>query len=534
MLVDAAAHPTMTYRSRPAERIALRLLTPLDALVNRLSGWRGNPLYQSGTIAVALLGVLIVTGLWLIFFYRVGAPYASVERTTADPWLGNWVRGVHRYASDASLVAIAVHAFRMFAQGRSWGPRALAWVSGIVLLALLYVCALTGYVMVWDTFGYLVAAEGGRMLDSLPILSEPISRAFTGELDLLGPFFFLNLFAHIAIPLGLALVLWLHVSRVARPVLLPPRNVTIGLVVVLVAVSVLKPIGMQPEANPFRLPDTVEIDLLFGFWLVLIKPLSGGVALAGLTLSALLLMLVPLAVRRRGAAVAPPSKVDEDVCVGCKQCAMDCPYDAITMLVRAPGGRSELVARVDPTLCVSCGICSGSCAPMAVGPTGRTGRDQLSLVRQFIADEDVASGRHVVVCCDRGSRGWGAALSAEGAAVYEVDCAGSLHTSVVELLVRAGAAGVLVMACPPRDCWNREGPGWLSERMFHDREAELKARVDRRRVLVAHAGTSERREALAALRTFMEETRRLDDAVAEALVEIDLTCEPVVGEEAGR
>jgi ferredoxin len=389
--------------------------------------------------------------------------------------------------------------------------------------------------MVWDTFGHRIAREGARMLDSLPILSEPISRAFTGEQDLLGPFFFLNLFAHIAIPLGLALVLWLHVSRVARPVLLPPRRVTMVLVGALVAVSVVRPIGMQPEANPFRLPVTVQVDVFYGFWLPLVRPLSGGVALALLVTAGLALLLLPLATRRRGAAVAPPSVVDEDVCVGCRQCAEDCPYEAITMFTRPPGGRSDEVARVDPALCVSCGICAGSCAPMAVGPAARTGRDQLVRVRAFVATAEAGRsgyrGGHVVVCCERGARGWGAELAADGAALYPVDCAGSVHTSVVELLVRAGAAGVLVLACPPRDCWNREGPAWLAERMFHEREAELKARVDRRRVRVAHASAGEVSEARAALRAFVADTSALDGAAAEPLVEIDMRCEPVVPED---
>src|SRR5262245_52848304 len=101
--------------ARSTERMALRLLTAGDALCNRLYGQRFNPLYQSGTIAVALYLVILVTGLWLILFYRVGAPWESVARLTADPWVGNWVRGVHRYASDLALVATAVHAFRMFA-----------------------------------------------------------------------------------------------------------------------------------------------------------------------------------------------------------------------------------------------------------------------------------------------------------------------------------------------------------------------------------------------------------------------------------
>ena len=167
----------MTTRPRSTERVALRLLNAVDAAFNRLYGWRGNPIYQSGTIAVVLLLVLIVTGLWLIFFYRVGSPYDSVARINADIWIGRWVRALHRYASDAAVVAIVLHAFRMFAQGRSWGPRALAWSSGVILFLLVFVVGLTGYVMVWDTFGMRIAQEGARIIDSLPILSEPIGRA---------------------------------------------------------------------------------------------------------------------------------------------------------------------------------------------------------------------------------------------------------------------------------------------------------------------------------------------------------------------
>ena len=92
----------------PIERAARRALGAADAALNRLYGWRYNPLYQSGTIVVAMFLVLLVTGLWLLIFYRVGAPWASVARLTANPWTGNWVRGLHRYASDAAIVATAV------------------------------------------------------------------------------------------------------------------------------------------------------------------------------------------------------------------------------------------------------------------------------------------------------------------------------------------------------------------------------------------------------------------------------------------
>ena len=38
---------------------------------------------------------------------------------TAQPWLGRWLRGLHRYASDAAVIAVVLHALRMFAQGRT-------------------------------------------------------------------------------------------------------------------------------------------------------------------------------------------------------------------------------------------------------------------------------------------------------------------------------------------------------------------------------------------------------------------------------
>lgn len=510
---------------RPIERLALRLLTATDAVGNRWYGWRFNPLYQSGTIVVALHLTLLVTGLWLILFYRVGAPWESVAGLTANLWVGNWVRGLHRYASDAAVLATAVHAFRMFAQGRSWGARALAWVSGGSLFLLLLVCGWTGYVMVWDTFGEHLAREGARMLDALPVLSEPTSRAFTGERPLPSAFFFINLFAHIGIPLAMGVVFWLHIKRLARPALLPPRPLLWTAIGLLTAVAVVRPLVMAPKANPFVLPAEIPADLFYAFWMPFTRGLGGGTALTSMAAAAVALLIVPLVTARRGAAAPTPSTVDEELCVGCLQCALDCPYGAIEMIERT-SRRSELVARVDPALCVSCGICAGSCAPMGVGPPGRSGRDQVSHVQAFLAAPDRRAGEVVVICCDHGAGGFAPTLAAEGAAMYPVDCAGNLHTSVIEILLRGGAGGVLVLACPPRDCRNREGPRWLVERVYHDREAELQARVDRARVRIGHANARERQRAVAALRAFAAEVATRGVPIANRALEADTACEP--------
>jgi ubiquinol-cytochrome c reductase cytochrome b subunit len=515
----------MATVARPPERLAFRLLAAADAFGNRLYDQRFNPLYQSGTIVVALYLVLLVTGLWLTLFYRVGAPWESVERVTANLWIGNWVRGLHRYSSDLAVVATAVHAIRMFAQGRSWGPRVLAWVSGCVLLLLLFVCGWTGYVMVWDSFGGHLAREGARMLDALPFLSEPTSRAFTGEQPVSTVFFFLNLFAHIGIPLAMGVVFWLHIKRLQRPLMLPPRPLMWTVVGGLTAVAVVWPLEMAPRADPFVLPAEIPADVFFAFWLPMARGLGGGQALLLAAGLGTVLLIVPWLTARRGAAAPPPSVVDEDLCVGCVQCSLDCPYGAIGMIKRVGRG-SELVARVDPTLCVSCGICAGSCPPMGVGPAGRTGRDQLTAVRAFTADPGRRRGEVVVVCCEHGAGTYAGAVSAAGGTPFPIDCGGNLHTSVIELLLRGGAGGVMILACPPRDCRHREGPRWLDARVYHAREAELQARVDRTRVRIAHANAHERGAAVDAVRAFAAEVAALPDRGDTQELEPDALCEP--------
>jgi len=498
-----------------------RGLARVDAWFNALYGWRCNPLYHSGALVVAAFVILLVTGLYLLLFYRIGAPWASVERMAGQVWLGRWIRTLHRYASDLAIVAALVHAFRMFVQGRSWGPRALAWVSGVVLVGVFLASGWTGYVMVWDEHGHLLAAEGARLLDQLPIFSEPIGRAFTGEAAMPPAFFFLNLFAHIALPVGIALILWIHVSRLARTYLLPPRALLWTMVGLFTAASIVWPAPMAPEADLLRLPAEVPVDVMYGFWLPLTRVVGAAwtwVVLSGVTLA---LVAVPLIQKPPAERIPEPSVVEERFCTGCEQCYHDCPYEAIAMVPRGDG-REGYVARVDPAQCVSCGICAGSCAPMGVGPPLRTGRDQLAGVKAFVARVRPGPRDLVVVSCDRGAAGRDDFF---GVPVLPVSCGGSLHTSVVEYLVRAGVAGVLVAVCPPRDCWNREGVTWLEERMWNGREAELKPRVDRARVRIAYAAEGESIRLLGELNAFRAELTDLGAAEAEASIDIDTLCE---------
>jgi coenzyme F420-reducing hydrogenase delta subunit/NAD-dependent dihydropyrimidine dehydrogenase PreA subunit len=489
-------------------RLARRAFARADALCDRLYGWRGNPLYQTGSLALLALAIVLATGIYLLLFYRIGDPYGSVARLQAQAWGGRWIRALHRYASDVAVAAALLHALRMFAQGRSFGPRALAWLSGLGLAALVFVCGWTGLVMVWDESARVIAVEGARLLDALPLFSEPLARTFSGERELPAAFFFLNLFAHIAVPIAVALVLWLHVSRLARPVLLPPRQLTLVATALLVAAAIAMPAPLAAEADPLRIPGSIPFDLFYALWVPLFAQLAPGTSWLWIAIAVAAPLLAPWWTRPRAAQCPRPSVGNEELCTGCLQCERDCPFAAIAMVPRG-GDLADVFARVNPERCVSCGICAGSCAPMVIGPPDRGGRDQLAAARAFAAEHRLTPHDVVLVACANGAGGLAAERAPAGAPVWPVGCSGNLHSSVVEALLRGGAGGVLVAACPPRDCANREGSKWLEERLFAGREAELAERVDRRRVRVVFAGAGQRDEVLRALAALRVEVAAL-------------------------
>ena len=485
----------------PGAAVLAHGVAGVDRLFDRVYTSRYNPLYRTGTLASLCLAVALVTGVYLLLVYQIGRPYESVTAIQRDVLLGRWMRALHRYASDAAVIAVVLHVLRLLIQAKTWGPRALAWVTGVLLAGMMFVSAITGFVLVWDGFGQKLAVAGARMLRLLPLFPEPPDRAFVGDVPLPAQFFFMNLFLHVAVPLGMVCFLWLHTARLARAAWFPERRVTLATLAALLALAVLWPAPLPPAADLLTIPGRIASDWLYGFWL----PLTGWsprAALAVVSAATVLLVGVPWLLRPAAPARPPAAHVDPESCEGCQQCFQDCPYDAIRMLPGLHPERHPLRAEVQPDLCVSCGLCAGSCASLAIGPPARTARDQLAAARRLVASHADAARRTLLVGC-ASNGGLVEALRrryahADGVAWFDVDCAGTLHPGTVAYLGRH-FADTVVVPCPPQSCLHREGTTLAHARIEHERAPSVAGQIAKLPVWVRDASVGEWASLVAAI-----------------------------------
>ena len=500
----AEGYARYEYWRPPGTRWLEVLFHGADRAFDALYSSAYNPLHRTGTVAALCLAIASVTGVYLLLVYDIAHPYESVAAIQSDVVLGRWMRALHRYASDAALVAVALHVLRLLVQGKTWGPRAVAWITGVLLAAMLFVSALTGFVLVWDRFGQVLAVAGARMLRLLPLFPEPPDRAFAGDRPLSSQFFFMNLFLHVAVPLGMIAFLWLHTARLARAAWFPERRLAVGTVVALSVLAVAWPAPLPGAADLLAIPGRASVDWFYGFWLPVAERSPAAAlgigALVGAALLAAPWLIRPAVRHRPAAAFADPEK-----CEGCEQCFADCPYDAIRMVPGRYPDRHPLLAEVQPSLCVSCGLCAGSCGSLAIGPPRRTAFHQLATARELLATSRAPGSQTLVLACasndgvaERLRRHF---ATDDAVQVLDVDCLGVLHPGTVSHL--AGRfARTIILGCPAPSCVHREGATLADARLLADQRPAVPGRLARQRVRVLHAAMGDWSDVLPAIDAF--------------------------------
>ncbi len=473
-------------------RTLLNGLQAVEALFDRAFTPAHNPWRHLGALAFFFFWVVVVSGIYLYAFSESGMEraYRSVERLTREQWyLGGVVRSLHRYGSDAFMIAMVLHLTKEWIAGRYHGFRWFSWVTGVPLIALALASGVVGFWLVWDRLGQFAALATAEWLDVLPLFSEPLARNFLTPGAVTDRFFTLATFLHLGLPLGLLLLAWVHVQRISRPVVHPPRLLALGTLTALLALALLKPVTSQAPADLATVPAQLRFDwfYLFPFPAVYAWSPAGVWILGGAIM--FLLLLLPLLPHPPRAPVAQVSLAN---CNGCGRCREDCPYAAVVLQPRSDGRRAPREAVVLPELCAGCGICAGACpssTPFRRAAPLVTGIDMPQLpigVLRAQLETGVAAlkgqPRVVVFGCD-----WGAdveRLRGPGTAALRLLCAGMLPPSFIEYALRGGADGVLVTGCRDGDCAFRLGNRWTEERLCGQREPHLRRNVPAERLRI--------------------------------------------------
>ena len=133
------------------------------------------------------------------------------------------MRTLHRYASDGMVITMLLHLVRHFCFDRYRGFRWFSWVSGVLLLWLIYASGINGYMLPWDRLAQFVVVATAEWLDWLPVFNGTLVRNFIFEGSVNDRLFSLLSFLHIGMPLGVLALLWIHTQRVPRAKTSPPR-----------------------------------------------------------------------------------------------------------------------------------------------------------------------------------------------------------------------------------------------------------------------------------------------------------------------
>jgi quinol-cytochrome oxidoreductase complex cytochrome b subunit/coenzyme F420-reducing hydrogenase delta subunit len=494
-----------------------------------------NPFYQLGALGWFFYWIVVVSGIYVYLFFDTGVTqaYESLERITNDQWYaGGIMRSLHRYAADALVIVVILHLLREFSFDRLRGHRWFAWFTGVPLLWFIYVCGITGYWLVWDSLAQYVAIMSMEWLDALPFFGEPIAANFASSGTLSGRFFTLLVYMHIAIPLFMLFLMWVHIQRHASARTNPHRVLAVGTFLSLLALSLIYPAVSQEPANLDTVPATINLDWFYLALYPLLDVIPGGRLWLIVILATVILIALPWLPPIRGSKVAV---VDLENCNGCGRCYSDCPFSAITMEPRSDGAPYEAEAVVDAARCVSCGICAGAC------PTATPYRRMSKLVpgiqlpdyeiaalrERIVHESERLSGdtRVIVFGCDTSTDA--AKLRRDDAGVVTMPCVGMLPPSFIDFVIsRKLADGVFVSGCQEGDCHYRLGSDWTEQRLAGQRDPYLRKRVPRERLRTCWARSSQSRRRIGELDAFKEHLAALDPDKTGQLADVPAASGP--------
>ena len=169
--------------------------------------------YYFGSLALLVLVIQIVTGIWLTMNYKPSAEhaFASVEYIMRDVDWGWWIRYMHSTGSSAFFIVVYLHMFRALMYGSYKRPRELLWLTGMFIYLILMAEAFFGYLLPWGQMSYWGAQVIISLFGAIPFVGTELAEWIRGDYVVsdvtLNRFFSFHV---IAVPLVLCGLVGLH------------------------------------------------------------------------------------------------------------------------------------------------------------------------------------------------------------------------------------------------------------------------------------------------------------------------------------
>ena len=170
--------------------------------------------YYFGSLALLVLVIQILTGVWLTMNYKPDAALAfnSVEYIMRDVNWGWLIRYMHSTGASMFFVVVYLHMFRGLIYGSFKKPRELIWIFGMIIYVCLMAEAFMGYLLPWGQMSYWGAQVIISLFGAIPGIGDALSLWIRGDFVIadatLNRFFAFHV---IAVPIVLLALVVLHI-----------------------------------------------------------------------------------------------------------------------------------------------------------------------------------------------------------------------------------------------------------------------------------------------------------------------------------
>jgi ubiquinol-cytochrome c reductase cytochrome b subunit len=155
-----------------------------DLLYQNIPGgarWR----YVWGSTVLFALAMQFITGffLWMNYSASTQSAWESVyyiQNELSGGWL---LRGLHHFTAQFLTVLLVLHLFQAVIWQAYRAPREINFWSGLVLLMLVLLMALSGYQLPWDQKGFGATKVAMNLMGIVPIVGEKMQRILIGGAD---------------------------------------------------------------------------------------------------------------------------------------------------------------------------------------------------------------------------------------------------------------------------------------------------------------------------------------------------------------